>query len=48
MGVLKKRISLLLKEKEVCSMRPEQAGSWLTKEVSALETIIRAGTFRYR
>jgi len=27
-------------------MVPELAGGWLTKEVSAMDTIIKAGTFK--
>jgi len=46
MRILKKRISLLLKDKESSSMVPELAGGWLTKEVSAMDTIIKAGTFK--
>jgi len=47
MSVLKKRIALLLKDKEESAMTAAIASSWLSNEAASFEAICRAGTFRY-
>ena len=46
MKVLHHRLGLLFKEKEN-SVQGSLANKWLTKEAAAVDSIIKAGTFRY-
>lgn len=46
MSVIKRRLGRLLRDKETATQMPEQVGSWLTNEVSTIETTAKAGTFR--
>ena len=45
--VIEKRVAQLLKDKETKVMAGKQAHTWLTKNVSATDSVIRAGSFRY-
>ena len=45
MKVLHHRLGLLFKEKEN-SVQGSLANKWLTKEAAAVDSIIKAGTFR--
>ena len=47
LDVLTKRVTLLLKAKENEATLREHASDWLTKDVSAIEYVLRAGTFRF-
>lgn len=46
MSVLKRRIALLLKDKEETAMTAAVANSWLSNEAASFQAINRAGTFR--
>ena len=46
MSVLKRRISLLLRDKEETAMTTAVANSWLSNEAASFQAINRAGTFR--
>jgi len=46
MAVLKRRIALLLKDKEETVMTAAVANSWLSNEAASFQAISRAGTFR--
>jgi len=48
MWVIKRRIVMLLKDKEETAMSATIAGSWLNKEASSFESICRAGTLRFK
>lgn len=47
MTALKRRITQLMKDKENEVMTREQAKNWLTRNVSVVGNVIKAGTFRF-
>ena len=46
MNVLRKRLTLLLKDKEETAMLAANANEWLSNEAASFEAVCRAGTFR--
>ena len=46
MAVLKRRIAVLLRDKEETAMTAAVANSWLSNEAASFQAISRAGTFR--
>lgn len=47
MNVLRKRLTLLLKDKEETAMSTITANGWLCNEAASFEAICKAGTLRY-
>lgn len=47
MDVLRRRIALLLHDKEDSVMSPAAANSWLSNEAASFQTISKAGTLRF-
>jgi len=47
MYVIKERLTQLFKDKESEVMARDNACAWLTKNVSAMDYVLRAGSFRY-
>jgi len=48
MGVMRKRIYLVLKDKEKAVMVGDMAKRWLSSEAASVTAVNKAGTFRYQ